>query len=231
MTAASTAAISCHQGLVDAESTGRIEDHDVAGLALGGLDALACDLRDRRALGRAIDRDVELAAERLELVGGRRSIRVGRDEHRAAALLDDVSCELGGAGRLARTLEADHGDHRGVAAEVEDAIACPEQLHELVVDDLHDRLAGGQALQDVLPDGLLADAPHEVLDDLEVDVGLEQGEPHLAHGGIDIGFADPAATGQGAERRAQPLAEGVEHGRIRAPVVVVDRRSSRGRDG
>jgi MFS family permease len=32
---------------------------------------------------------------------------------------------------------------------------------------------------------------------------------HLAHGGVDVGFADPAATGQVAERLSQPLAEGV----------------------
>ena len=49
-------------------------------------------------------------------------------------------------------------------------------------------------------DGLLADPRDEVLDDLEVDVGLEQREADLAHGGIDVGLADPAAAGQVAER-------------------------------
>ena len=34
----------------------------------------------------------------------------------------------------------------------------------------------------------------------------------LAHGGVDVGFADPPAAGQAAERLAQPVAEGVEHG-------------------
>ena len=87
-----------------------------------------------------------------------------------------------------------------------------EQRDELVVDDLDDLLAGGEALEDVGADGLLADARDEVLDDLEVDVGLEQGEADLAHGGVDIGFADPAAAGQGAEGLAQALAEAVEHG-------------------
>ena len=63
-----------------------------------------------------------------------------------------------------------------------------------------------------MADGPLADARDEVLDDLEVDVRLEQGQPDLTHGGIDVGFADPAAAGQVAERLAQPVAEAVEHG-------------------
>ena len=52
----------------------------------------------------------------------------------------------------------------------------------------------------------------EFLDDLEVDVGLEEGESDLAHRGVHVGLADPAAAGQAAEGRAQALAEGVEHG-------------------
>ena len=76
-------------------------------------------------------------------------------------------------------------------------------VDELVVDDLHDLLAGRQALEDLRPDRLLADARDEVLDDLEVDVGLEQGQADLAHRGIDVGLADPAAAGQRAEGLAQ----------------------------
>ena len=72
--------------------------------------------------------------------------------------------------------------------------------------------------EDVLADGLLADARDEVLDDLEVDVGFEQREADLAHGGVDVGFADAAAAGQAAERLTQALAEGVEHGPLRTPL-------------
>ena len=69
-----------------------------------------------------------------------------------------------------------------------------------------------QALEDLRADGPLADPGDEVLDDLEVDVGLEEREPDLAHGGVDVGLADAAAAGQGAERLAQAVGEGVEHG-------------------
>jgi hypothetical protein len=113
---------------------------------------------------------------------------------------------------------ADHRDHGRVAAEVEDPVAASEQLDELVVDDLHDLLAGVEALEDVLADRLLADGRDELLDDLEVDVGLEQREPDLAHGGIDVGLADPTPAGEVPEGLAQALAEGVEHGPRRTPV-------------
>ena len=62
------------------------------------------------------------------------------------------------------------------------------------MDDLHDLLAGGQALEDVGADGPLAHAGHEVLDHLEVDVGLEEGEADLAHRRIDVGLGHAAAT-------------------------------------
>jgi hypothetical protein len=80
------------------------------------------------------------------------------------------------------------------------------------VDDLDHGLAGGQRTQHLGPDGLLADAGHEVLDDLEVDVRFQQGEADLAHGGVHVGLTDPATAGQGAKGRSQAVAEGIEHG-------------------
>ena len=115
-----------------------------------------------RADGRAVDRDVERLAERLELVGGGRSVRVGGHEERPAALLDDVAGELGGRRRLARALQADHRHDGRVAAQVEDAVAPTQQRDELVVDDLDDRLPGGERLEDFRADGPLADAPRRI---------------------------------------------------------------------
>ena len=90
-------------------------------------------------------------------------------------------------------------------------------VDELVVDDLHDLLARAQAGQDLRADRLLADPADEVLHDLEVDVGLEQRQPDLAHRRIDVGLADAAAAGQAGERLAQSIAEGVEHEGGRTP--------------
>src|SRR3990170_4267617 len=62
---------------------------------------------------------------------------------------------------------------------------------ELVVDDLHDLLTGVQPAEEVRADRPLAHTSDEVLDDLEVDVRLEQGEPNLAQRDLEIGFGDP----------------------------------------
>ncbi len=206
-----------HQRLVDGQAAGGVEDDHVADLAPGRIHPAADDVHDRGADGRAVDRDVEALAQRLELVGGGGPIRIRGDEERAATELDDVPGELRARGGLARALEADHRDDSRVARQVESPIAGRQELDELVVDDLDHLLPRRQAVEDVVADRLLADAGDEILDHLEVDVRLEQREPDLAHGGVDVGFADPSAAGQAAEGLAQSIAEGVEHGPGGAP--------------
>ena len=79
------------------------------------------------------------------------------------------------------------------------------------MDDLHDLLAGCNALEDVLAERALAHLRDELLDDAEVDVRLEQGEPNLAHGAGDRLLVEDAAPAEVAEGALQLLAERVEH--------------------
>ena len=98
------------------------------------------------------------------------------------------------------TALADEQDHRRRApGEDELRAARPHQRRQLVVDDLHDLLTGRDALQDVLAERALAHLRDEVLDHLEVDVGLEQGEPDLAHRAGDRLLVELAATSEIAE--------------------------------
>src|SRR4026208_2041861 len=92
-----------------------------------------------------------------------------------------------------------------------------QELDELVVNDLHDLLARGEALEDLRAQCPLADPGDEVLDDPEGDVGLEGREAELAHRRVAVGLGHPAATRQGGERAAQAIAELVEHGRSWLP--------------
>ena len=89
--------------------------------------------------------------------------------------------------------------------------AAAEQLDQLVVHDLDDLLARRERLEHVLPDGLLADAVDEALDDLEVDVGLEQRHAHLAQRLLDVVLGQPAAAAEPVEDGLQSRAQGVEH--------------------
>src|SRR5712692_5800976 len=98
-----------HQLLVDLEAPGGIDDHRVATLRSGLLDTSARG-RDRIGAVVAVDWDLDLAAELLELVDGGGALEVGGDERRRAALLAQEQSELGGGGRLPRALEADEED-------------------------------------------------------------------------------------------------------------------------
>ena len=77
--------------------------------------------------------------------------------------------------------------------------------------DLDDLLARREALQHLLADGALPHAPDEVLDDLEIDVGLEQREPDLAHRLRDRLVVELAALTEVAEGALEPVGKGVEH--------------------
>ena len=79
--------------------------------------------------------------------------------------------------------------------------------------DLHDLLPRRQALENVLPVRTLSHLVDEVLDDLEVDVGLEQRQPDLAHRARDRLLVERAALTQVAEDALEPVGERVEHRR------------------
>ena len=81
-------------------------------------------------------------------------------------------------------------------------------MHEL--DDL---LAGVEALEDVVPERLGLHPGDEVLDDLEVDVGLEQREADLAHRLVDGVLVQPPGAAEVTQGRLEPVGESVEHGR------------------
>ena len=161
---------------------------------------------------RAVDRDVQGRAEGLELVHGGGSIRVRGDEQRLPALAHDVPGELGGRRGLAGALESHERDDRGRPVQPEGPVAGAQDRGQLVMDDLDDELAGVDAFQHVLADGPFLDPADEVLDDLVVDVGFQEREADLAHGGIDVGLGDPATAGELAKDIAQAVAECIEHG-------------------
>ena len=73
------------------------------------------------------------------------------------------------------------------------------------MDELDDLLARVEALEDVLSEGLRLHARDEVLDDLEVDVGLEQREADLAHRLVDGVLVQPLGAAEIAQRRLEPV--------------------------
>ncbi len=52
----------------------------------------------------------------------------------------------------------------------------------------------------------------KVRDHGQRDVGVEQGAPDLADGGVDIGFGEPALAAKVAESGCQSVGQAGEHG-------------------
>jgi hypothetical protein len=182
----------------------RVDDQHVLAVARGLVERPARDV-DGIAIGALlVDRRPGLGADLDELLDGGGPVDVaGCDGDRRAVLLAQVLGELGRGGRLARALEAGHEDHgRRTRGEREARGCAAHQRGQLVVDDLDDLLAGVELLGDLEPEGLLLDGRRELLDDLEVDVGLEQREPDLPHRTVDVVLGERAAL---AHRRQRPL--------------------------
>ncbi len=194
------------------QPAGGVDDHDVAALRRRSLDAVARN-RDRVASGAALeDGHLDLTAERLQLLDGRGALQIAGHERGLVALPGEQARELARSGRLARALQTAEQDHRRrLGGERELRAGRSEQLGQLLVDDLHDLLARGQAREHLLADRALAHGGHERLDHAEVDVGLEQGEADLAHRAVDVVRTQRSARAQVAQGGLQFVRKRLEH--------------------
>ncbi len=92
---------------------------------------------------------------------------------------------------------AEHDDGLALVLDVQaGGFAAAHQGNQLLVDDLDHLLGRGQALHDLLTHGALGDLCAEVLGNLVVDIGFQQGHAHLAHGGLDVGLGQFAVAAQ-----------------------------------
>ena len=88
-----------------------------------------------------------------------------------------------------------------------------EDGDELVVDDLDDLLAGVDPAEHVGADRAFPNVGDEVLDDLEVDVRLEQGEADLAQRLVEVGLGDARLATKALRDHLEARGQGFEHGR------------------
>ena len=87
----------------------------------------------------------------------------------------------------------------GLRVELERGVLRAEQVHEFVMDDFDDLLAGLDALDDFRADGLGFDALDEIAGDLEIHVGLQQRHADFAQGIADVGLGNFPEAAQIAE--------------------------------
>ncbi len=92
-----------HQIGVDLQTTGGVDDHEVATEPLRFLD---CTARNADRIGRlAVERNVDTPGEHAQLLDGGRALQVGTDEQRLQALRFQQARQLPGRGRLSGTLQ------------------------------------------------------------------------------------------------------------------------------
>ena len=95
----------------------------------------------------------------------------------------------------------------GGLGELEAALLAAEDRDELLVDDLHDLLRRVERLVDLVAQGALAHPAGELLDHVEVDVGVEQGATNLADGAVDIRRAELALAAKVLEGVREAIGE------------------------
>ena len=196
-----------HQRLVDREPAGGVEDDHVVAFAAPGLHRTAGDLHRGLAGHDRQGADPGLGRELLQLQLGGRALGVEAGEQHAAALARlQAQRDLARGGGLAGALETDHQDrHRGSGIQVERHRAgAAELVDQHVVDDLGHRLAGGDAVQHLLPDRALTHPGGELLDHRQRHVGVQHRQPDLAHRLDDVGFRQHAAGAQAVEHPGEP---------------------------
>ena len=86
-----------------------------------------------------------------------------------------------------------------------------EHFGKAVIDDLDHLLAGGHGFENRLADGLFGYLFDEILDDRQSDIGLEQGDPHFAHGAAHIFLAQGTAAAQLVKNSAKAVAQLIKH--------------------
>ena len=87
----------------------------------------------------------------------------------------------------------------------------PSSLDQFVADDLHHLLGRRQRGHDLLAHRLLADVVDQVLDDLEVDVGLQQRQADLAQRLVDVLLGQLALPAEILERALQLFGKVLKH--------------------
>ena len=195
------------RGFVDAETSGGVDDEDVAAEVGGVAFGFAGEAED---LGRAgggsrfklafVEVDAGGFGDDGELLAGGGAVDVDGDKHRAVAALFEPLGELGGGGRLSASLQPGHEDDTGrLRGGLELGNVLAEEGDELVVDDFDDLLGRAEGGGDLGAERLDADVGDEIVDDVEVDVGFDEGEADLAHGVGDVFFGDGALAAEGLE--------------------------------
>jgi hypothetical protein len=149
-----------HQGGIDVESAGGVQNDDFGTEPLCFPDAVATDLNGI-ACSRifTVNRAANLSTDDFQLFDRGGSLKVGGDQKRRDALSFESRGELTAGGGFTGTLQAAHHNDRGaIAADWERMIDGAHQADEFLMDNTNDLLFGAEGLEDLFAHGLAGDS-------------------------------------------------------------------------
>ena len=202
-----------HEGLVDLEPPRRVHNEN-PGLHLPGPAVGFPGNLDRiRGPVFVVDRNSDLPSKHPQLVHRRGTVEVAGGEKSGPALALEPLCQLGRGRGLPRALQPhQHDDRRGCRRPLQrNLIPGTDQQRQLVLDDLHDLLAGRHGLQHPFAHRLFLNALQECSGDLEVDVGLQESAAHLAQPFPDHRFRQKSALAKSPQNPVQLPAQVFKH--------------------
>ena len=169
-----------------------------------------------------VDGNFDLARDDGELFAGRGTVDVDRNELRAMAVFCQPAGEFAGGSGFAGTLEADDEEDAGrIVGEAEFGFVAAEDFDQLVVNDADDLLRRREGGEHFLPHGAGFDAFDELLDDLKIDVGFEQGDANFAQGRFHVFGGQATFAAHVFEDALQFVGEVVEHWSVLGSVLGV----------
>ncbi len=203
-----------HQGVVDVQTSGRIEDHEIAGLVACRLAATLGDAQHVFHTGFGMDRHANLLAQHDQLVDRRRAVNVAGHQHGAAiALFLEVEGELGSRGGLSRTLQANHHRQGGIARKgLLPRLLTNQGVDQGVVKDLDHVFTRSDGERHFLTQGTFLDAGHEGFGHVELDVGLQKGSADIAQRIGDVLFGKTRFAAQFFHGLFEASTQVLEHG-------------------
>ena len=205
-----------HHRLVDAQPAGRVDDQHVVIVVPGPVH---CGARDVGRLLVGLRREevhAGLLGHGLELVDGGGAVHVaGNRQHLLLAVLAQPLGDLAHRGGLARALQASHQDDGGrLGGQIQLGGLATNQVHHGIVDDAHQRLAGGERLQHLLAQCLFLHLGNEVAHHGQGHIGLQQGDADFPQHFLGIGFGQASLTAHGLHNARKALGKAVEHERL-----------------
>ena len=176
-----------HELFINLQAACRIDDDDIIGMALGIRQSLFGDSHGICALGHGENRQPQLLTHHLQLLDSSRAVDICCHQQGTLALFLQGQAQLAGRSGLAGALQTHHhDDSRRIGAHVDAALGAAHEVGKFLINNLHHYLGRGEGLQDILAHRPLLHGLDEVLDHLEVHIGLKECHAHFTHGFIDI---------------------------------------------